>query len=50
MGYGDLAAHGNPLIHTPQMDRIHHESVRIHEFLRESVLRADTGDIDVGKA
>ena len=32
MGYGDLAAHGNPLIHTPQMDRIHHESVRFTNF------------------
>jgi arylsulfatase A-like enzyme len=32
MGYGDLAAHGNPLIHTPHMDRIHHESVRFTNF------------------
>ena len=32
MGYGDLASHGNPLIHTPQMDRIHHESVRFTNF------------------
>lgn len=32
MGYGDLAAHGNSLIHTPNMDRIHGESVRFTNF------------------
>ncbi|MBN2329786.1 MAG: arylsulfatase [Candidatus Omnitrophica bacterium] len=28
-GYGDLACHGNPLIRTPNMDRLHGESVRL---------------------
>jgi arylsulfatase A-like enzyme len=27
-GYGDVAAHGNPVIKTPNMDRLHGESVR----------------------
>jgi arylsulfatase len=31
-GYGDLAAHGNPVIKTPHLDRLHRESVRLTEF------------------
>ncbi len=31
-GYGDLACHGNPLIHTPNLDRLHAESVRFTDF------------------
>src|SRR5437762_2108655 len=27
-GYGDLACHGNPSIHTPNLDRLHGRSVR----------------------
>jgi arylsulfatase A-like enzyme len=27
-GYGDLACHGNPIIKTPNLDRLHGESVR----------------------
>ena len=31
-GYGDIAAHGNPVIKTPNLDRLHHESVRFTDF------------------
>jgi choline-sulfatase len=31
-GYGDVAAHGNPVITTPNLDRMHRESVRLTEF------------------
>jgi len=31
-GYGDIAAHGNPVIRTPHLDRMHAESVRLPEF------------------
>ena len=31
-GYGDIAAHGNPVIKTPNLDRLHRESVRLTEF------------------
>jgi len=31
-GYGDIAAHGNPVIRTPNLDRLHAESVRFTEF------------------
>jgi arylsulfatase A-like enzyme len=27
-GYGDIARHGNPIIQTPHLDRLHDESVR----------------------
>ncbi|HEX5102902.1 MAG TPA: sulfatase-like hydrolase/transferase, partial [Pirellulaceae bacterium] len=31
-GYGDLGFHGNPLIHTPQIDTLAKESVRLKYF------------------
>jgi arylsulfatase A-like enzyme len=31
-GYGDLACHGNPYIKTPNIDRLHGESVRFTDF------------------
>ncbi|HEX5102801.1 MAG TPA: arylsulfatase [Pirellulaceae bacterium] len=32
MGWGDIAAHGNPLIQTPNLDRLYRESVRFTDF------------------
>ncbi len=31
-GYGDLGCHGNPVLHTPNLDRLHAESVRMKQF------------------
>lgn len=31
-GYGDLACHGNPVVQTPNLDRLHAESVRFTDF------------------
>jgi len=31
-GYGDLGRHGNPILITPNMDRLHDESVRMIDF------------------
>ena len=31
-GYGDIAAHGNPYIKTPHLDKFHSESVRLTDF------------------
>ncbi len=31
-GYGDLACHGNPTLRTPNLDRLHGESVRFTDF------------------
>ncbi len=31
-GYGDLGCHGNPVLKTPNLDRLHAESVRLTDF------------------
>ncbi len=31
-GYGDLSAHGNPVLQTPHLDRLHREGVRFTDF------------------
>jgi len=31
-GYGDVAAHGNPVIQTPALDKLHSESIRLTDF------------------
>jgi arylsulfatase A-like enzyme len=31
-GYGDLSCHGNPILKTPNLDRLHAESVRLTDF------------------
>jgi arylsulfatase len=31
-GYGDISAHGNPVLKTPNMDRLHAEGVRFTDF------------------
>lgn len=31
-GYGELSCHGNPLLRTPHLDRLHDESVRLTDF------------------
>ncbi|MGC1276118.1 MAG: arylsulfatase [Planctomycetaceae bacterium] len=31
-GYGDLSCHGNPVLETPHLDRLHDESIRLTDF------------------
>jgi arylsulfatase A-like enzyme len=31
-GYGDLSCHGNPILRTPSLDRLHSESIRLTNF------------------
>jgi arylsulfatase len=31
-GYGELSCHGNPILRTPHLDRLHRESVRFTDF------------------
>ncbi|MCB1226256.1 MAG: sulfatase-like hydrolase/transferase, partial [Verrucomicrobiales bacterium] len=31
-GYGDMACHGNPWLKTPNLDRLHAESVRLDDY------------------
>src|SRR5687768_5623746 len=32
VGYGDLTCHGNPIVKTPNIDRLHSQSVRLTDF------------------
>ena len=31
-GYGDLSCHGNPVLKTPNLDQLYHESVRLTDY------------------
>lgn len=31
-GYGDMSCHGNPIVKTPEMDRLHDQSIRLTGF------------------
>ena len=31
-GYGDLSCHGNPVLKTPYLDKLHAESIRLTDF------------------
>ena len=31
-GYGDMSCHGNPILQTPHIDRLHQESIRFTDF------------------
>ncbi|MDZ8120011.1 arylsulfatase [Pontiella agarivorans] len=48
-GYGDIAAHGNPQIQTPEMDRLHSESVRLTDFHVDPTCAPTRGALMTGK-
>ncbi len=31
-GYGDFSCHGNPVLKTPNLDRLHHQGIRLTDF------------------
>ena len=31
-GYGDLSCHGNPVLKTPNLDKLHSQSIRLTDF------------------
>src|SRR3546814_880960 len=31
-GYGELSVHGNPVLQTPELDKLYHQSVRFIDF------------------
>ena len=49
MGYGDIAAHGNPVIRTPQLDRLHAESARLTDFHVDPTCSPTRGALMTGK-
>ena len=47
-GYGDLSVHGNPVLKTPQMDRLHAESIRFTDFHVAPMCTPTRGQIMTG--
>ncbi len=47
-GYGDLSCHGNPVLKTPQLDRLHAESVRFTDFHAAPMCTPTRGQLMTG--
>ena len=47
-GYGDLAVHGNPVLKTPHMDRLHAESIRFTDFHVQPMCTPTRGQLMTG--
>lgn len=48
-GYGDLSCHGNPVIKTPNMDKLYDESVRFTDFHVDPTCSATRAALMTGK-
>lgn len=48
-GYGDLSCHGNPKLKTPEMDKLHSESVRFTNFHVDPTCSPTRGALMTGK-
>ncbi len=48
-GYGDISAHGSPVLQTPNMDRLHSESVRFTNFHVDPTCAPTRGALMSGK-
>ena len=44
-GYGDLSCHGNPVLRTPHLDRLHRESIRLTDFHVAPMCTATRGQL-----
>ena len=47
-GYGDLSVHGNPVLKTPNMDRLHAESIRFTDFHVQPMCTPTRGQLMTG--
>jgi arylsulfatase len=47
-GYGDFSCHGNPVLKTPNMDRLHDESVRFTDFHSAPMCTPTRGQLMTG--
>jgi arylsulfatase len=47
-GYGDFSCHGNPVLKTPNMDKIHAESVRLTDFHSAPMCTPTRGQLMTG--
>ncbi len=48
-GYGDLSAHGNPVLKTPNLDRLRSESVRFTDFMVSPTCAPTRSAIQTGR-
>ncbi len=48
-GYGDLSVHGNPVLKTPNLDRLHDQSVRFTDFHVAPMSSPTRGQIMTGR-
>jgi len=48
-GYGDLSCHGNPVLRTPNLDRLHAQSVRLTDFHVSPVCTPTRGQLMTGQ-
>jgi arylsulfatase A-like enzyme len=48
-GYGDLSSHGNPVLRTPWLDRLHAESVRLTDFHVSPMCTPTRGQLLTGR-
>ena len=48
-GYGDLSCHGNPVLKTPNLDRLHAESVRLTDFHVAPMCTPTRGQLMTGR-
>jgi arylsulfatase len=47
-GYGDLSCHGNPVLRTPNIDRLHGQSIRLTDFHVAPMCTPTRGEIMTG--
>jgi arylsulfatase A-like enzyme len=47
-GYGDLSCHGNPVLRTPNLDRLHDQSIRLTDFHVAPMCTPTRGEIMSG--
>jgi arylsulfatase len=48
-GYGDLSCHGNPVLRTPNFDRLHDQSLRLADFHVAPMCTPTRGQLMTGK-
>jgi arylsulfatase len=48
-GYGDFSCHGNPLLKTPNLDRLHGQSVRLSDFHVAPMCTPTRGQLMTGR-
>ena len=48
-GYGDLSCHGNPILKTPYLDKLHGESIRLTDFHVAPMCAPTRGELMTGR-